>query len=143
RLVTVRKTPELGHPFDPRPAQESVRGGDDRRAGLMVYRLVDLIAEYFLDLVDALNAESDGLEDGIEQWPANQVRVRISQLRHDLLHVRRTVAPTRDALRRVVDRRVDADKGGEVLPRDIELDFADAYDKLLRAADGLEFSRDL
>jgi magnesium transporter len=143
RLVTVRKTPELGHPFDPRPAQESVRGGDDRRAGLMVYRLVDLIAEYFLDLVDALNDEIDELEDGIEQWPANQVRVRISQLRHDLLHVRRTVAPTRDALRRVVDRRVDADKGGEVLPRDIELDFADAYDKLLRAADGLEFSRDL
>jgi magnesium transporter len=143
RLVTVRKTPELGHPFDPSPAQESVRSGDDRRAGLMVYRLVDLIAEYFLDLVDALDDEIDELEDGIEQWPASQVRVRISQLRHDLLHVRRTVAPTRDAVRRVVDRRVDASKGGEVLPRDIELDFADAYDKLLRAMDRLDFSRDL
>jgi magnesium transporter len=143
RLVTVRKTPELGHPFDPRPAQESVRSGDDRRAGLMVYRLVDLIAEYFLDLVDALDDEIDELEDGIEQWPANQVRRRISQLRHDLLHVRRTVAPTRDAVRRVVDRRVDSGKDGEVLPRDIELDFTDAYDKLLRAMDRLDFSRDL
>jgi magnesium transporter len=143
RLVTVRKTPELGHPFDPRPAQESVRSGDDRRAGLMVYRLVDLIAEYYLDLVDALDDEIDELEDGIEQWPANQVRRRISQLRHDLLHVRRTVAPTRDAVRRVVDRRVEASKDGDVLPRDIELDFADAYDKLLRAMDRLDFSRDL
>jgi magnesium transporter len=143
RLVTVRKTPELGHPFDPSPAQESVRSGDDPRAGLMVYRLVDLIAEYFLDLVDALDDEIDELEDGIEEWPASQVRVRISELRHDLLRVRRTVGPTRDAVRRVVDRRVDGSRGGEVLPREIELDFADVYDKLLRAVDGLDFSRDL
>jgi magnesium transporter len=109
----------------------------------MVYRLVDLIAEYFLDLVDAIDDEIDELEDRIEEWPASQVRLRISELRHDLLHVRRTVGPTRDAVRRVVDRRVDTAEDGEVLPRDIEVDFADVYDKLLRAVDGLEFSRDL
>jgi magnesium transporter len=143
RLVTVRKTPERGDPFDPSPAQESVRSSGDRRAGLMVYRLVDLIAEYFLDLVDALDDEIDELEDGVEEWPASQVRVRISQLRHDLLRVRRTVGPTRDAVRRVVDRRVEGGKDGQVLPREIELDFADVYDKLLRAVDGLDFSRDL
>ena len=34
-------------------------------------------------------------------------------------------------------------KAREVLPRDVELDFADVYDKLLRALDGLDFSRDL
>jgi magnesium transporter len=140
RLVTVRKTPERGDPFDPTPAQEAARSSD--RTGLMVYRLVDLIAEYFLDLVDALDDEIDELEDGVEEWPASQVRVRISELRHDLLRVRRTVGPTRDAVRRVVDRRVEG-KDGEVLPREIELDFADVYDKLLRAVDGLDFSRDL
>jgi Mg2+ and Co2+ transporter CorA len=43
----------------------------------------------------------------------------------------------------VVDRRVDGARHGEVLPREIELDFADVYDKLLRAVDGLDFSRDL
>jgi len=143
RLVTVRKTPELGPPFDPSPAQESIRSGDDQRTGLMVYRLVDLIAEYFLDLVDALDDEIDELEDGIEEWPAGQVRVRISELRHDLLRVRRTVGPTRDAVRRVVDRRIDVGDGEELLPREIELDFADVYDKLLRAVDGLDFARDL
>src|SRR5207245_667790 len=31
----------------------------------------------------------------------------------------------------------------ELFPRDVELHFADAYDKLLRATDGLETSRDL
>jgi len=143
RLVTVRKTPEEGQPFDLSAAQESARRDDDERTGVMVYRLVDQIAEYFLDLVDALDDEIDELEDRIEDWPAAEVRQRISGLRHDLLHVRRTLAPTRDAIRRVVDRRIDVGEGPEVLPKDIELDFADAYDKLLRALDGLDFSRDL
>jgi magnesium transporter len=143
RLVTVRKTPEDGKPFDISAAMESAARDQDKRGGVMVYRLVDQIAEYFLDLVDALDEEIDELEDRIEEWPAAQVRRRISALRHDLLHVRRTVSPTRDAIRRVVDRRIDIGEGPEVLPRDVELDFADVYDKLLRAVDGLDFSRDL
>ena len=143
RLVTVRKTPDGGYPIDLSQAMDAVRAEHETHAGAMVYRLVDLIAEYFLDLVDALDDEIDELEDGIEQWPAEQVRQRISTLRHDLLHVRRTVAPTRDAIRRVVDRRIDVGEGPEVLPREVELDFADVYDKLLRALDGLDLSRDL
>jgi magnesium transporter len=143
RLVTVRKTPERGHPFDPTPVKESAGRDDDTRAGLVVYRLVDLIAEYFLDLVDAIDDEIDELEEGIETWTSRQISGRISALRHDLLQVRRTVAPTRDAIRRIVDRRIDVGAGPELLPRDIELDFADVYDKLLRANDGLDLSRDL
>ena len=143
RLVTVRKTPEEGRPFDTQAVHDSVAKEDDQRVGLIVYRLVDQIAEYFLDLVDAIDDEIDELEDGIEVWSAEQIRRRISTLRHDLLHVRRTVAPTRDAIRRVVDRRIDVGEGSELLPREIELDFADVYDKLLRAMDGLDLSRDL
>jgi magnesium transporter len=144
RLVTVRKTPDVGYPADPGPLHEAVAGlGEQPRVGQMVYLVVDEIAEYFLDLVDALDDEIDELEDGIEHWEATQIRQRISALRHDLLRVRRTVAPTRDAIRRVVDRRIDVGTSAEVLPRDIELDFADVYDKLLRAVDGLDLSRDL
>jgi magnesium transporter len=139
RLVTVRKTPERGHPFDPTAAQAV----PETEAGAMVYRLVDQIAEDYLDLVDALNEEIDELEDGVDRWRPQQVRERVSQLRHDLLHVRRALAPTRDAVRRVVDRRIDVRRGQELFPRDVELDFADAYDKLLRAVDGLDLSRDL
>ena len=143
RVVTVRKTPERGYPFDAEPVREAVAREGDDRAGVIVFRLIDQIAEYYLDLVDALDDEIDELEDGIETWSPPQIRQRISDLRHDLLHVRRTVAPTRDAVRRVVDRRIDVGEGAEVMPRDIELDFADVYDKLLRASDGLDLSRDL
>jgi magnesium transporter len=143
RVVTVRKTPERGHPCDLAPAQMSVKQDGDDRSGMIVYRIVDLIAEDFLDLIDALNDEIDELEEGIETWTSTQVRGRISDLRHDLLHVRRTLAPTRDAVRSIVDRRIDVGEGPELLPRDIELNFSDAYDKLLRAVDGLDLSRDL
>jgi magnesium transporter len=143
RVVTVRKTPERGYACDLGPAQLSHEQEADDRGGMIVYRIVDLIAEDFLDLVDALNDEIDELEEGIETWTSAQVRGRISELRHDLLHVRRTLAPTRDAIRAIVDRRVDIGEGPELLPRDVELNFSDAYDKLLRATDGLDLSRDL
>jgi magnesium transporter len=143
RVLSVRKTPERGNACDLTPAQLSIERGDDNRAGMIVYRIVDLIAEDFLDLVDALNDEIDELEEGIETWTSRQVQGRISDLRHDLLHVRRTLAPTRDAVRAIVDRRIDIGQGPELLPREIELNFADAYDKLLRATDGLDLSRDL
>ncbi len=110
---------------------------------MMFYRLVDDIAERYLDLVDELDGEIDELEDSVETAPAAHIRDRLSELRHDLLRIRRTLAPTRDAIRRVVDNVVEVEEGQEVFPHDVEVAFNSAYDKLLRAFDGLELSRDL
>jgi magnesium transporter len=140
-LITVSKTPPGEQPYDPRPAREACRPDDS--AGMMFYRLVDDIAEHYLDLIDSLDEEIDQLEDTVETSPAAQTRVRLSELRHDLLHIRRTLAPTRDAIRRVVDNVVEVAEGKEVFPHDVEVAFNSAYDKLLRAFDGLELSRDL
>jgi magnesium transporter len=140
-ILTVSKTPPGEHPYDPRPTRESCRPDDS--AGMMFYRLVDDIAEHYLDLIDSLNEEIDELEDTVETSPAAQTRVRLSELRHDLLHIRRTLAPTRDAIRRVVDNVVEVTEGQEVFPHEVEVAFNSAYDKLLRAFDGLELSRDL
>ncbi len=141
RLVTVSKTPPGEKPFDPRPAKDACRPNDT--TGMMFYRLVDDIAERYLDLIDDLDEEIDELEDVVETSRPQQIRARISQLRHDLLHIRRTLAPTRDAVRRVVDNVVEVTDGEEVFPHDVEIAFNSALDKLLRAFDGLELSRDL
>jgi magnesium transporter len=140
-LVTVSKTPPGEHSYDPRPARESCRPEDS--AGMMFYRLVDDIAERYLELVDQLDEEIDELEDKVETASATVTRDRLSELRHDLLHIRRTLAPTRDAIRRVVDNVVEVEEGQEVFPHEVEVAFNSAYDKLLRAFDGLELSRDL
>ncbi len=140
-LLSVSKTPPGEQAFDPRPTREACRPDDN--AGMMLYRLVDDIAERYLDLVDGLDEEIDELEDNVETSSPAQTRTRLSELRHDLLHIRRTLAPTRDAIRRVVDNVVEVETGDEVFPHEVEVAFNSAYDKLLRAFDGLELSRDL
>ena len=48
---------------------------------MIAYRVIDDIAECYLDLVDALDAEIDELEDVVEDQSAATTRQRISELR--------------------------------------------------------------
>ncbi len=141
-VLTVRKTPPGAEPFDTKNVHETCERGNVNEPGMVAYHLVDEVAEHYLDLIDTLNDKIDELDDHVEEWLAARVRGRISELRHALLRIRRTLAPTRDALRAVVDGRVELE-GQELFPHEVELHFADAYDKLLRASEGLDFSRDL
>ena len=139
-VLTVRTSLPGRGPLDLTAVVESCR--DETAPGRVVYRLADLVAERFLDLIDTLDDEIDELEDNMDTWRGDRVRRRLSELRHDALTIRRTVAPTRDAVRRVVDGRLSV-AGEPPFDRDTQLAFADAYDKLLRATEGLEYARDL
>jgi magnesium transporter len=138
-LVSVSKTPPGEHPFDPQPAKEACRDHDE--VGMFVYHLVDEIAERYLDLIDDLDDEVDELEDMVEDHSAPVVGKRLRELRQDLRGIRRTLTPTRDAVHKVVDNRIELDDA-DLFPRDVEIAFGDAYDKLLRATEALESSRD-
>jgi magnesium transporter len=141
-LLTVRKTPTAGRPACDVAMVQKTQKSDDS-AGLLAYRLLDEIAERYLDLIDALDDEIDELEDKVEAQPAATTRARISTLRHDLLHIRRTLSPMRDAVRRVIDGTVEVEQGPEVFPHDVEVALNAAYDKFLRASDALDLARDL
>jgi magnesium transporter len=148
RIVTVRKTPGERQPFDTSDIGAVCDAVEHEQSpGKIAYLLVDDVAERYLDLLDALDEEIDELEEGVDTWPAEKTRQRISELRHDLLHIRKTLAPTRDAVREVVDGRVDIEGRTlftrEVFPREVERLFATTYDKLLRATEGIEYARDL
>ena len=146
-LLTVRKTPPGGEPFSIEEVQAICSARERVEPGMIAYHLVDEVAERFLVLLDDLDAEIDELEENVENWPTSRVQARVSELRRDLLQIRRTLAPTRDAVRGVVDGRVDIEGRPlfrrEVFPREVELHFGDVYDKLLRATEGIEFERDL
>jgi len=148
RIVTVRKTPPGHPPFDPQAVQQLCDAHrDDLAPGTIAHHLVDEIAERYLDLLDDIDDELDELEENADTWPAERTRRRISALRHDLLHIRKTLAPTRDAAREIVDGRVDLEGrmpfAREVFPREVERQFATTYDKLLRATEAIEYARDL
>ena len=143
-VLTVRKSADGFPPFDCSVVRELHGHGRATSAGMVAYHLVDEVAEGYLDLTDRLNERIDDLEDHVEEWPSERVREQLSTLRHDVLHIRRTLAPTRDAIRRVFDDRVDARRDSiELFDHDTELHFADAFEKLMRASEALDLSRDL
>jgi magnesium transporter len=104
-VLTIRKTPPGCAPLDLEQIRRAVKPDDS--AGMILYRLVDDIAERYLDLIDDLDEEIDELEDAADVEDPERTRARISKLRHDLLHIRRTLSPMRDAIRRVVDDVVE------------------------------------
>jgi Mg2+ and Co2+ transporter CorA len=130
RLVVVRKTPSRGEPWHHR-CLETAKYDD---VGHLVFRLIDDIAQTYLDVVDSVDAEIDELEDNIERWPSLRVRRRIADLRHDLIHARRTIGATRGAVRRIRDKTLDVDDDS-LFPDDVELGCAGA---LLRHVAPLE-----
>lgn len=144
-IVTVRRTPTGHRPFDTARLRYAAERG--ALPGMIAYHLVDEVAESFLHLLDAMDEEIEELEERIDDWPVQRTHRRLRALRHDLLHVRRVLTPTRDAVRGVADGRVDVEGRPlftrEVFPRDVELRFAAAQDKLLRAGEALELARDL
>jgi magnesium transporter len=138
-LVSVSKTPPGEQPFDPAPAKEACRGHED--VGMYAYHLLDHVAEGYLDVIDALDDEIDELEDAVSSASPAEIGRRIRGLRHDILGIRRTLGPTRDAVRKIVDNRIELDDA-ELFPRDVEIAFGSAFDKLLRASEGLDAARD-
>ena len=139
-LVTVRKTPPDGSAFDPSALQPTADEGAS--VGVLVQRLVDDVADTYLNLLDATYAEIDLLEDRIDELRPAQVRLWLGEIRHELLHRRRTVSATRAAVRRVLDGRVDVGEHG-LFPHDLERMFGDTYDTLVRVTEELDVARDL
>ena len=138
-LLTVSKTPPGEKPFDPAPAKEACRAHED--VGMYVYHLIDEVAEAFLNAIDGIDDEIDELEDMVATSTATDVARHVRGLRHGILGIRRTLSPTRDAVRKVVDDRVELEQG-ELFPHEVEIAFYNAFDKLLRASEGLDAARD-
>ena len=97
-LVTIRKTPP-GHTACEVDEARAAAIREGQGPGMCLYALVDEIAERFLDVIDRFDDTIDTLEDHVTEWPSERIRDQISSTRHDILHVRRVLAPTRDAAR--------------------------------------------
>jgi magnesium transporter len=143
RVLTVRKSPREGdEPFQPDRLRAVCSEGVTETPGLLVYHLLDDAAESYLRLIEALDREISELEDNLETWEPARIRTRLSTLRHDLLQARQKLGPMRDAFRKIYDNQLDL-PGEEFFPREVEVRFADAYDKVLRVTDSIELLRDL
>jgi magnesium transporter len=139
-IVTVRKSSPGAPPWPSSPLE--MPGSGESPAGLLLHRLIDDVAESFLDAVAAIHEEIDELEENMEDWSPERIRRRVSDLRQDLLHARRNLSATRSAVRRIIDHRLDI-ADDRLFPRDLEDLFVDTYETLVRAGEELDVARDL
>jgi len=139
RLVTVRKSSTADVAYDVAGLHSA---SETDPVGILVQRLVDDVADTYLDLLDSIYFEIDTLEDQIDTMLPSQVRLRLAELRHMLLHRRRTVSGMRAVARRVLDGRVEIGEH-ELFPHEVERLFGDTYDTLVRVTEELDVARDL
>ena len=139
-VLTVRKTPPDGKPID---LSKVIEADHRQSAGLARGRSSTRWRKDSSTWSTISTRRSTSSRTTSTTGRTTRFACGFSALRHDLLHIRRTLAPTRDAVRAVVDNRVEIDDSDELFPHDVELHFGSAYDKLLRASEGLDTARDL
>ena len=141
-LVTVSKTPPGEHPYDPRPARESCRAGRLRRD----------------DVLPARRRHRGALPGPRStRWTrrstSSRTTWRLRPLRRPAFASARSATTFCTSAAHLPLRAMRfaawsttssrSTEGNEVFPHEVEVAFNSAYDKLLRAFDGLELSRDL
>ncbi|HEX2267048.1 MAG TPA: magnesium/cobalt transporter CorA, partial [Actinomycetota bacterium] len=136
-LVTVRKDP----PFDLSAVEDRLATHpelSEEGAGHLLYVLLDHIVDGYFVAVDAMEDRSQEIEEQVlEAAGATGAQGEIFLLRKDLIHFRRAVAPLRDVLDVLQQRRV------AVVTERLEPYYRDVYDHVLRVTDFIDSIRDL
>jgi magnesium transporter len=108
-----------------------------RGADFLLYELADRLITDFMPVVDELDDAIDRVEEEVFGDPTPRVLNRIFDLKRAVLHLRRTIAPSREVLNRLA--RDDYD----VIDARDRIYFRDVYDHLVRLYDINEALRDL
>jgi len=130
---------DVGDVFD--QVRERIRSGKGRIRGLgpdyLAYSLLDAIVdEYFLDL-EKIGDEIEHLEDEILHEPQTSTVQRIHQLKREMIFLRKSVWPLREAIARLERRE-------SPLVRETTTVFLkDVYDHTIQVIDAVETFRDM
>jgi magnesium transporter len=106
----------------------------------IAYQVLDELIDGYFPVVEAYEDRIEKAEDALLGPGSIEMQASLAatfQIKRDLLTFRRAVAPLRDVLGRVVH----VDKS--VLGEDLDVEFRDLYDHVLRVYDELDTQRDL
>ena len=100
RVISLRdKDHQLGALRDIRNANAAGKGPS--RPGDLLVGIADKLVKDLEPMLDAMDEEVDCLEDEVLTTAASESRLKISDLRRRAIHLRRYLAPQRDALNRL------------------------------------------
>jgi magnesium transporter len=103
----------------------------------LCHAILDVVVDEYFPILDAMDEEIEVLEDKVLETPEPGVLERILFLKHNVMELRRIVAPQRDVINRLSrDEYRQIDQQSKIYFRDI-------YDHLVRIQDMSESIRDL
>lgn len=106
-------------------------------ADFLCHAVLDHLVDDYMPLLDKMDEEIEWLEDQVLQTPTVQVMERILKLKHDVMTMRRIIAPQREVMNRLSrDDFPQIDRQRRIYYRDI-------YDHLVRIYDLTESVRDI
>jgi len=103
----------------------------------LLHSLLDRIVDDYFLIVDKISNRIDGLEDLIFKNPDEKHIKALFALKHQMLFIRKLVAPERDIVNAL--SRFDS----EIVKGRMRIYFQDIYDHLLRVVDLVDTSRDV
>jgi magnesium transporter len=105
--------------------------------GLLVYSILDAIVDGYFPVLDEITDRLEDIEERIFASYDTASLAEVFQLKKELLHIRRVVAPARDVLNVLLRRDARFFDEATIVY------FQDVYDHLLRVTDAVDTSRDL
>lgn len=129
-----------GSGWDPRHAHHLREGLEPilaRGPDHLLWALTDQLVDDYFPALDRLGDEIDALEDRVIAEPTPATLDQIFQLKHELIVVRRAIAPVREIFNQLTNRELALVDAEEILY------FRDVYDHLIRLTDELDTHREL
>jgi len=136
-LVTVHR--DSCPPFDDLRARAAREMSPPAKGAMMLYLVVDALADSFFPGLAKLDDRIDELESGVLQKPDDAQLQQIFGLKRRLVTWRKVITPERDTFARLVTGVV-AIPG---MTPDMERYYRDVYDHLIRISDLVDSYRDL
>jgi magnesium transporter len=137
-LLSVQEEPEDDCFHSVRDRLENSKSSiRQHRADYLLYCLLDAIIEGFFPVLEYYGEIVEELEDEVIVNPTPATLQRIHKLRRELLDLRRSIWPQRDAINSLI--RDDND----LISRDVNIYLRDCYDRAVQVMDLVETYREL
>jgi magnesium transporter len=136
-LVTVHR--DSCPPFDELRERAKAETQPPAHGVMLLYMVVDALADSFLPGLSKLDDRIDDLENGVLQKPDDEQLQELFRLKRRLVGWRKVVTPERDTFARIVTGVIEIPG----MTPDMERYFRDVYDHLIRISDLIDSYRDL
>lgn len=137
-LLTVQEEPEHDC-FGPVRDRIRFNKGIIRKNGpdYLAYALIDAIIDGFFPVLEAYGERIERLEDEVVENPTRQTLEKVHQVRRDLLALRRSIWPQREALNQLIR------DGSPLISANVQIYLRDCYDHVIQLLDIVETYREL